>query len=129
MAGSAYIPGMSKPRLSLCPDRPNCVCSLETRSSHRVEPLPLTRPPAEAVKAVRDALDGLPRCRIVDEQADYIHAVVTSRLFRFRDDVEIWIDTEGESVHFRSASRIGYSDLGVNRRRIEKLAKELTGKV
>lgn len=79
--------------------------------------------------AVRAALGELPRCRVVESQADYVHAVVSSRLLRFRDDVEIWIDAEGRLVHFRSASRIGYSDLGVNRRRIEGLSAALRGKV
>lgn len=120
---------MSKPRLALCPDKPNCVCSLESRTSHRVEPLTLTRSPAEAMTAVRAALENLPRCRIADAQNDYIHAVVSSLVWRFRDDVEVWIDAAGGHVHLRSASRAGYSDLGVNRRRIERLKNALATRV
>ena len=54
---------------------------------------------------------------IATQEDDYIHAVFTSRLFRFKDDVEFYIDAAAEQVHFRSGSRVGYSDMGANRKR------------
>jgi uncharacterized protein (DUF1499 family) len=61
----------------------------------------------------------------VEEEAGYLHAVCRSRLFGWADDLELRIDTEAGVVHVRSASRVGYSDLGVNRRRVERLRAAL----
>lgn len=62
-----------------------------------------------------------PRTRIVEEQPGYLHAVFTSLVFRFQDDVEILRDADAQVLHVRSASRVGHSDLGVNRKRVERL--------
>jgi uncharacterized protein (DUF1499 family) len=61
------------------------------------------------------------RCRIIAMDDHYIHAEFTSAFFRFVDDVEFYFDSEAKIIHMRSASRIGYSDFGVNRKRLEKL--------
>lgn len=61
----------------------------------------------------------------MEEEAGYLHAVCRSRLFGWADDLELRIDTEAGVVHVRSASRVGYSDLGVNRRRVERLRAAL----
>jgi uncharacterized protein (DUF1499 family) len=83
--------------------------------------------PVERVRAsIRETLHGEPRARIVEEAGDYFHAEFTSFLFRFVDDVEFLIDPAAKRVDFRSASRVGHSDLGVNRRRMAKLSRQLT---
>ena len=64
--------------------------------------------------------------KIKSRTEDYLHAVFTSRLMRFKDDVELYIDVSAQQVHFRSASRIGYSDLGANRKRYEAFRKLYT---
>lgn len=69
----------------------------------------------------------MPRTRIVKEDGVYLHAEVRSFLFRFVDDLEFLIDTEQSLIHMRSASRTGYSDLGVNRRRVEHVRKAFAG--
>ena len=61
------------------------------------------------------------RTTVVTVQENYIHAEFTSRLFRFVDDVEFCFDDDHKTIHLRSASRTGYSDLGVNRKRIERI--------
>ena len=67
------------------------------------------------------AVRALPRTRIVEEERDYLRVEVRSAFFRFVDDVELAIDADAGLVHFRSASRVGHSDLGANRRRMETL--------
>jgi uncharacterized protein (DUF1499 family) len=68
----------------------------------------------------------LPRTRIVKETEDYLHAECRSALFRFVDDLELQLRPSESIIAVRSASRLGYSDLGVNRRRVEGLRESLT---
>lgn len=68
----------------------------------------------------------MPRTRVVTDESGYLHAECTSLVFRFVDDVEFWFDQRESLVHVRSASRIGHSDLGVNRRRIEHIRNQFS---
>ncbi len=87
---------------------------------------PFQGPADEAGKKIRSALLQQPRTQIVIDNGDYIHAESRSALFRFVDDVEIYIDAEQQVIHIRSASRVGRSDLGVNRQRVESIRKAFT---
>jgi uncharacterized protein (DUF1499 family) len=107
--------GIQNGALTPCPDSPNCVCSQETRDSHSIAPLQAT------MDEVRRAIAEMPRNEIVRDDGDYIHAEFTTRLMRFVDDVEFLADPDNGVVHVRSASRLGHSDLGVNRERVEAL--------
>ena len=113
--------GVRDGRLAPCPDTPNCVCTQATDEAHRAEPLSYDGTAEEAMARLKAALATLPRTQIVTETPDYLHAECTSLVFRFVDDVEFLIDRERKVIHFRSASRVGRSDLGVNRRRMEAL--------
>ena len=68
----------------------------------------------------------MPEATIIEEQDDYLYAEFRSRIFRFVDDVEFAVDNENNEVHFRSASRVGHSDLGVNRARMERIQREFS---
>jgi uncharacterized protein (DUF1499 family) len=114
-------------RLTPCPDTPNCVCTQATDDAHRIEPLAYDGTAEEAMARLKAALADLPRTRVVTETPDYLHAECTSLLFRFVDDVEFLLDRERKVIHFRSASRVGRSDLGVNRRRMEALRQAFSG--
>ncbi len=72
-------------------------------------------------------IGSLPRTRLVEEDESYLHYEFTSLLLRFVDDVEFLFDDETKTIHFRSASRTGYSDLGVNRRRMEQVRALVVG--
>lgn len=109
-----------------CPTSPNCVCTIATRESQRMAPITYQSSASEAIQAIKDALNGLDRVEIVREEENYLHAVFTSRVFRFRDDVEFQLDPNEKRVHFRSASRVGYSDLGANRKRMTKIVSLLS---
>jgi uncharacterized protein (DUF1499 family) len=108
-------------KLTPCPSTPNCVCSQSDDAEHRIEPLTFSGPADEAMRRLRAALATFPRVHIVTETGRYLHAEFTSLIFRFVDDVEFLIDEAAGVIHCRSASRVGRSDLGVNRRRIEAI--------
>jgi uncharacterized protein (DUF1499 family) len=114
-------------RLAPCPDTLNCVCTQATDEAHRIEPITFDGTAEEAMARLKAALAALPRTRVVAEAPDYLHAECTSLLFRFVDDVEFLIDRERKVIHFRSASRVGRSDFGVNRRRMEALRQAFNG--
>ncbi len=112
-------------RLSDCPATPNCVSSSAGDPEHRVDPLPYQGEASATVEAIAAALSGEPRTRIVTRDDGYLHAEATSRVFRFVDDVEFLADPAAGVIHVRSASRVGRSDLGVNRRRVERIRQAL----
>ncbi len=120
--------GVTDGKLAPCPHSPNCVSSQAENADHRVEPLRFAGSPAEARTKLKQALASLPRTAIVTETDDYLHAECTSLLFRFVDDVEFWIDAANQTIHCRSASRVGRSDLGVNRARVEAIRQAFTPK-
>lgn len=104
--------------LRACPSSPNCAA---TEPSGELPPFRLALPAAAAWPRVREAIASLERCRVAEESPTYLRAECTSRVFRFVDDLEIEQRTESATLAVRSASRSGYSDLGVNRRRVERL--------
>lgn len=118
-----------KHKVTDCPNSPNCVSTRACRESAQMEPLPVTRDPEEVRKAIKKAVGEFKRTKILDESEHYLHFTFKSAVFRFVDDVEFEIDPEEGLLHFRSASRVGYSDLGVNRKRMEKLVRRLRGRV
>jgi uncharacterized protein (DUF1499 family) len=118
---------MEPSRISGCPSSPNCVSSLAADEEHRIKPISFDGTPEAAWELLKRAIASEPRLRIVEERRDqwYLHAEATSLIFRFVDDVEFQLDPERKMLHLRSASRVGYWDLGVNRRRIERLRAAL----
>ena len=115
--------GVRNSSLLPCPDSPNCVVSKGGEGSHAIEPLRFEGDPAEAMRRLREVLGSLPRVRIVMDSEPYLHAEAQSRLFGFVDDLEFLIDPEGGRIDFRSASRVGWSDMGVNRARARLIAQ------
>jgi len=88
---------------------------------HAIEPYRYRKSRAEAKEVLKAAIAGLPRTKLVEEDEEYLHYEFTSRLLRFVDDVEFMLDDDSKTIHFRSASRVGYRDLGVNRNRMEEI--------
>ncbi len=108
-------------RLKPCPDSPNCVCSQAADAGHHIDPLVFSDSPDEAMRRLQAVLTTFPRVRVVTTTPRYLHAEFTSLIFRFVDDVEFLVDPSAGVIHCRSASRVGRSDLGVNRKRVEAL--------
>ena len=109
--------------LAVCPGSPNCVSSRAADSGHQVAPLAFTGPAEAAFERLKAAVAALPRTRIITAADGYLHAECRSALFRFVDDLEFLVDREAQVIHCRSASRTGYSDFGVNRRRVETVRR------
>jgi uncharacterized protein (DUF1499 family) len=122
---------MSHRTLSPCPDSPNCVSTLSPSqdSRHAIAPYRFSRTKSDAKALWKTVIAGLPRTRLVEEDETYLHYEFTSLLLRFVDDVEFLFDDEAKAIHFRSASRTGYGDLGVNRRRMEDIRSRIEGKL
>lgn len=108
-------------RLAPCPATPNCVSSDADDSSHAIRPFELAVPPAEAWRVVLSLVSDLPRTQIVTATSDYIHTECASAVFGFVDDLELHLRPSQNIIAVRSASRLGYGDFGVNRRRVENL--------
>ncbi|MHC5210744.1 MAG: DUF1499 domain-containing protein [Planctomycetota bacterium] len=108
-------------RLLPCPDRPNCVSSQAQDPRRRVEPLRYSGPADAALARLLSLLEAWPRTRIVSSEGGRVHAEVRTALLRFTDDVDFLLDESTGVIHVRSASRLGWSDMGTNRRRVEAL--------
>lgn len=126
--GSASHPNLHDGKLPPCPPSPNCVCSDQRDSEHQVLPFVLLASAGKAWEAARQAVMQLPRTRIVAEGPGYLHAECRSALFRFVDDLQLQLREQEGIIAVRSASRLGRSDFGVNRRRVETLRAALAAK-
>lgn len=113
--------GVTNGSLTPCPASPNCVCSQYPDPSHSIAPLPYKVSAQEARTRLLAVIAGMKRTKVVTAAEFYLHVEFTSALFRFVDDVEFLIDDTQKVIHMRSASRVGYSDLGVNRKRMEAI--------
>lgn len=112
---------MSNRMLVACPSSPNCVSTQAQDVGHAIAPIRYHKSRAEAKEALKTAVQSLPRTKLVEEDEGYLHYEFTSLLLRFVDDVEFFFDDETKTLHFRSASRTGYSDFGTNRTRMEQI--------
>ena len=117
-------PLLSGGKLAICGSRPNCVSSLQDSSDdHYIEPIESgTQTAEELANNVASAIESLGGT-VTGNDGRIIQATFTSAIFKFVDDVQVRIDTDNHQV--RSSSRVGYSDLGVNRKRIERLRQAL----
>ena len=117
--------GVRDGKLTACPNTPNCVCSQSLDAEHSIEPLPYNSTPAEAIAAIKKVIQAMPKTKIITENNNYLYAEFTSALMGFVDDVEFYLDEDAKAIQVRSASRLGQSDLGVNRKRIETIRTKL----
>ncbi|MCA9058088.1 MAG: DUF1499 domain-containing protein [Planctomycetaceae bacterium] len=114
--------GVQEGSLAECPASPNCVCSQSKSSLHQIEGLQFEGDAESAWARVRQLLNELPEARLVSESDKYLHYEFRSKIIGYVDDVELLKPTEGNrQIDIRSASRVGYSDMGVNRKRMERI--------
>jgi uncharacterized protein (DUF1499 family) len=109
--------------LEPCPSSPNCVSSQAPESDHQhyIAPFRFSGNPAAAWQRLKAAVQAEKRVSVVVEQGNYLHVEMRSLMFRFVDDVEFSLAASADLIHVRSASRVGYSDFGVNRKRVERI--------
>jgi len=116
--------GIVNGQLMQCPTTPNCVNSQSKGNTHYIEPIITAGTSLDVKNNILKILNELERSKIIKVENNYIRAEFTSKLFGFVDDVEFYFpDTKSNKmiVHVRSASRVGHSDFGVNRKRIEQI--------
>ncbi len=130
MSQTGKAPGLVSGHLSACSDTPNCVSSeIADDHSHYISPL---RYPASMSEDTMELLKGVIQevgGDIMAEEGAYIAATFTSTLFGFVDDVECRNDRGTHTIHLRSASRVGHSDFGANRRRVALISSLFIKKV
>jgi uncharacterized protein (DUF1499 family) len=116
--------------LSSCPTTPNCVSSFTDPNDkeHFIQAIPYKQNLNNAVANLKDVFAKHPRAAIINESNQYIYAEFTTALMRYVDDVEFYFDDKKKMLHYRSASRLGKSDFGVNRKRIENIIIDLNWK-
>lgn len=109
--------------LAPCPDSPNCVSSQAPAADreHYIAPFSFSGEPVDAWQRLKAVMLAEKRVTIVVEQEDYLHAEMRSLMFRFVDDIEFSLAADAGLIHVRSASRVGHSDFGVNRKRVERI--------
>lgn len=118
----ANVPNSVSSQANLYPDHPR-------RESARIDPLPVRfgdRNGAATLAALKSIVEAMPGAKVVTSEGPYLYVQFTSRWFRFVDDTEFWYDPAAGVIHVRSASRLGESDLGVNRQRIEAIRAQLS---
>ncbi len=112
--------GVNNGKLKPCPGTPNCVSSQSDNSKEKVEPLP-----AVPISDVKKVVENMERTTIITETDNYLYAEFKSKLMGYVDDVEFYLDPNENVIHVRSASRLGKSDLGVNRARVEEIRAKI----
>ena len=117
--------GVQAGKLAPCPNTPNCVSSQSLDAQHRIEPLTYKSTPKEAMANLKKVIQNMERTKIITETDNYLYAEFTSKLMGFVDDVEFFLDESAKVIQVRSASRLGQSDLGVNRKRIEDIRAQM----
>lgn len=112
-------------QLASCPNTPNCVNSQSQDAQHKIEPLTYNSTPTDVMANLKSIIQNMERTKIIEETENYLYAEFTSKLMGFVDDVEFLLDDNAKVIQVRSASRLGESDLGVNRKRIETVRVKL----
>jgi uncharacterized protein (DUF1499 family) len=120
--------GVKDGRLAPCKRTPNCVSSQAdpADAEHYIAPLRFKGDAREAMAAARKAVEAMQGSSVIRQDGAYLYAEYRTKLMRFVDDLELWLDEKSGVLHVRSASRLGRRDFGVNRARIEALRTRLS---
>ncbi|GBF83631.1 hypothetical protein AsFPU3_0674 [Aphanothece sacrum FPU3] len=113
--------GIIEGKLAVCPTTPNCVSSQSQEAEHSIAPFSYQGSTSDAIATLKKIINQQERSKIIAETDQYLYAQFTSKWMGFVDDVEFFLNPEKSIIDVRSASRLGESDLGVNRQRIEEI--------
>lgn len=117
--------GLMDNKLPPCPNSPNCVVTLYPEDQkHHMQPLKL-KETKNVLATVKKIMLTRERVKLISKKGNRLHFTQTSRIFRFKDDIQFDLDEEQKTLHFRSASQLGRSDFGVNRERMNEVIAEL----
>ena len=106
-----------------CPKSPNCVSTQSMDVKHKMEPLSYSDTKEGAKKKIQEIIGTFKRTKLVTEEDNYLHFEFRTATFKFVDDVEFYFDDSAKLIHFRSAARLGWSDMGVNKKRMKRVTE------
>lgn len=107
--------------ISTCPESPNCVSTLTTSKSHKMEAWPIKGP--DTLKKIKAAALKEPRAELISESETHLHFTFKSFVFRFVDD--FWVAVKNDKIHYKSAARTGYKDFDKNKERVERIKERV----
>jgi len=116
-----YSQGFAMDQLTECPNKPNCISSQSQSDYAKINPLDMKDNLENTKNNIIKIMQQLPKTKLIKNEGHYLHFTAKSKLIGFTDDVEFLIDEQNKIIHFKSASRLGYRDFGVNRERLEKI--------
>jgi len=118
--------GVKDGKLAPVVNKPNNVSSQAAAGDalHYIAPFKFTRDAKQAMQRLAKVIQAQPRTEIVRQDDRYVYAEFSTKLMGYVDDVEFYLEPDEKLIHVRSASRLGYSDLGMNRKRVEALRAE-----
>lgn len=114
-------------KLKDCGPHPNCVCSNQDGDPHFIEPLRWTKAESEGIARLEKVIGSFPNVKILTKTENYLRVEFITPVMRYVDDVEFLVDSGRQVIHYRSASRVGRSDLGANRRRMMEFRRRFEG--
>lgn len=110
--------------LGACPNSPNCISSLADDDKHYLDAIEYTVTKEQAKEIILEIVKEEKNSEVITVKDNYIHVIFKSGVFKFIDDLEFVFSEDKNTINFRSAARSGYSDFGVNRKRLERIKKE-----
>ncbi|MBE9079016.1 DUF1499 domain-containing protein [Romeria aff. gracilis LEGE 07310] len=118
--------GVKQGQLTACPGTPNCVNSqaIASDKDHYIKPIAHSGPAQDAIATLQQIVKSMEGSTVNEATDTYLYAEFASKIMGFVDDVEFYAVPDGSVIHVRSAARLGKSDLGVNRKRIESIRQE-----
>ncbi len=121
-SSKSTVPRINNGKFLPCPSSPNCVSSQAEDAKHKVDPIAFPIRKKTVIQGIIvKALNEIGRVEILTNTPEHIHAIFKTKIFKFKDDLDLYIDQTENLIHVRSASRTGYSDFNVNRKRVEQL--------
>lgn len=115
--------GVTSGMLAPCPDSPNCVSTYADKETQLMESLSFSGDSQTTMSKLVGIVNAMPRTQMITQTDEYLYVEFTSLIFRYVDDVEFLLDATNKKIDFRSASRVGYSDMGANRKRMTLISK------
>ena len=115
--------GIVDSKLRPCPPSPKCISSFAEDDKYGTSSFYFAGESVPAWQSLTSIIRDMDRAEIISQTGTYLHVEFTSPIFRFVDDVEFLLDPKSRKIDMRSASRMGYSDFGVNSRRLKKIHK------
>jgi len=113
--------GVKHGKLAPLSNKPNCVSTQTTIGEKKVIPLPFKENLVKSREEILNIIKSFPNTSIIEMKDDYIYVLFTSSTMKYNDDVEFYFDINDKVIHFRSAARVGYSDMGTNRKRYNNI--------